>query len=69
MILGILGVVKILEVAKTGAITMARMNGPGKDEDDILLERMLEEVTVTEGNEDDSEPEGYDDIYEELEQI
>lgn len=67
MILGILGVVKILEVAKTGAITMARMNGPGKDEDDILLERMLAEVT--ENNEDDDEPEGYDDIYEELEQI
>lgn len=67
MILGILGVVKILEVAKTGAIAMARMNGPGKDEDDILLERMLAEVT--EGDEDDDEPEGYDDIYEELEQI
>lgn len=67
MILGILGVVKILEVVKTGAITMARMNGPGKDEDDILLERMLAEVT--EGDDDDDEPEGYDDIYEELEQI
>lgn len=68
MILGILGVVKILEVAKTGAITLARMNGPGKDEDDILLERMLEEVTVTD-DEDDDEPEGYDDIYEELDNI
>lgn len=64
MILGILGVVKILEVAKTGAITMARMNGPGKDEDDILLERMLAEVT--ENNEDDDEPEGFDDIEAEL---
>lgn len=68
MILGILGVVKILEVAKTGAITMARMNGPGKDEDDLILARMLEEVTATD-DEDDDEPEGYDDIYEELENI
>ena len=67
MILGILGVVKILEVAKTGAITLARMNGPGKDEDDILLERMLEEVT--EDNEDDEEPQGYEDIYQELDSI
>lgn len=67
MILGILGVVKILEVAKTGAITMARMNGPGKDEDDILLEKMLYEVTDNNNYED--ELEGYNDIYEELEQI
>jgi hypothetical protein len=64
MILGILGVVKILEVIKAGAITMARMNGPGKDEDDILLERMLEEVT--EDSEDDDEPEGFEDIEQEL---
>lgn len=64
MILGILGVVKILEVAKTGAITMARMNGPGKDEDDILLERMLEEVT--DDNDYDDEPEGFEDIKREL---
>lgn len=67
MLLTILGVVKILEVAKAGAITMARMNGPGKDEDDILLERMLAEVT--ENNEDDDEPQGYEDIYQELENI
>lgn len=64
MILGILGVVKILEVAKTGAITMARMNGPGKDEDDILLEKMLYEVT--DNNNYDDEPEGFDDIESEL---
>lgn len=64
MILGILGVVKILEVAKTGAITMARMNGPGKDEDDILLEKMLYEVT--DNNNYDDEPKGFEDIESEL---
>lgn len=64
MILGILGVVKILEVVKTGAITMARMNGPGKDEDDILLEKMLYEVT--DNNNYDDELEGFEDIESEL---
>lgn len=64
MILGILGVVKVLDIVKTGAVTMARMNGPGKDEDDILLEKMLYEVTE-EDNYDD-EPEGFEDIESEL---
>lgn len=65
MLLTILGAVKLIDIAKTGAITMARMSSPGKDEDDILLARMLEE-TVVEDNEDDDEPDGYDDIYQEL---
>lgn len=64
MILTILGAVKLLEITKTTAVTMARMNGPGKDEDDILLERMLEE-TVTR-KEIDDEPEGFEDIEQEL---
>lgn len=70
MILTILGAVKALDIIKTGALTYASLHSPGKDEDDIILARMLEEVT--EDNEDDiydDEPEGYDDIYEELEQI
>ena len=64
MLLTILGAVKLVDIAKTGAITMARMSGPGKDEDDIILARMLEE-TVAEDDYDD-EPEGFDDIVEEL---
>lgn len=68
MLLTILGAIKLVDIAKTSAITMARISGPGKDEDDILLARMLEE-TVVEDNEDDDEPDGYDDIYQELENI
>lgn len=64
MLLTILGAIKIIDIAKTGAITMARISGPGKDEDDILLARMLEEVTID--NNYDDEPEGFEDIEEEL---
>lgn len=64
MLLTILGAIKLVDIAKTSAITMARISGPGKDEDDILLARMLEEVTVD--NDYDDEPEGFDDIVEEL---
>ena len=46
MLLTILGAIKMIDIAKTGAITMARISSPGKDEDDIILARMLEEVTV-----------------------
>lgn len=67
MLLTILGAVKALDIIKTGALTYASLNSPGKDEDDILLERMLAEVT--ENNEDDDEPQGYEDIYQELENI
>lgn len=65
MLLTIFGAVKLIDIAKTGAITMARISSPGKDEDDIILAKMLEEVTVA----DDDEPEGFKDIYEELENI
>lgn len=68
MLLTILGAVKALDIIKTGALTYASLHSPGKDEDDILLARMLEE-TVVEDNEDDDEPDGYDDIYQELENI
>lgn len=64
MLLTILGAIKMIDIAKTGAITMARLSSPGKDEDDIILARMLEE-TVAEDNYDD-EPEGFDDIEAEL---
>lgn len=64
MLLTILGAVKLIDIAKTGAITMSRISSPGKDEDDIILARMLEETVAD--DEDDDEPEGYDDIYEEL---
>ena len=65
MLLTILGAVKLIDIAKTSAITMARISSPGKDEDDILLAKMLEE-TVAEDNDYDDEPEGFDDIVEEL---
>ena len=64
MLLTILGAVKLIDIAKTGAVTMARMSSPGKDEDDLILARMLEE-TVAEDDYDD-EPEGFEDIEEEL---
>ncbi len=64
MLLTILGAVKLIDIAKTGAITMAMMSSPGKDEDDIILARMLEEVTVD--NDYDDEPEGFEDIESEL---
>lgn len=64
MLLTILGAIKLVDIAKTSAITMARMSGPGKDEDDIILAKMLEE-TVAEDNYD-NEPEGFDDIEAEL---
>ena len=64
MILTILGAIKMIDIAKTGAITMARMSSPGKDEDDIILARMLEEVTAD--DEDGDEPEGFEDIEREL---
>lgn len=67
MILTILGAVKALDILKTGALTYASLHSPGKDEDDIILARMLEETVAD--DEDDDEPEGYDDIYEELKQI
>jgi hypothetical protein len=65
MLLTILGAVKALDIIKTGALTYASLHSPGKDEDDLILARMLEEVTTTD-DEDDDEPEGYDDIYQEL---
>ena len=64
MLLTILGAVKLVDIAKTGAITMARIGSPGKDEDDIILARMLEEVT--DDNDYDDEPEGFEDIESEL---
>ena len=64
MLLAILGAVKLIDVAKTGALTYASLHSPGKDEDDILLAKMLEETVAD--DEDNDEPEGYDDIYEEL---
>ena len=41
MILTILGMMKVLEIGKTAALTYARMNGPGKDEDDEILAIIL----------------------------
>lgn len=63
MLLTILGAIKLIDIAKTGAVTMARMSSPGKDEDDIILARMLEEVTE---DDYDDEPEGFEDIESEL---
>lgn len=65
MLLTILGAVKLVDIAKTGAITMARIGSPGKDEDDIILAKMLEE-TVAEDDDYDDEPEGFEDIESEL---
>ena len=66
MLLTILGAIKALDIAKTGALTYASIHSPGKDEDDLILARMLEETVA---NEDYDEPEGFEDIEQELEQI
>ena len=68
MILSILGVMKILEIGKTAALTYARMNGPGKDEDDELLAMMLDKKFNKSRAEEDVE-DNFDDIYDEINRI
>ena len=68
MILTILGIMKILEIGKTAALTYARMNGPGKDEDDELLAMMLDKKFNKSRAEEDVE-DNFDDIYDEINRI
>lgn len=69
MILTVLGVMKILEIGKTAALTYARMNGPGKDEDDELLAMMLDRKFNKSRTNDEDVEDNFDDIYEEINKI
>lgn len=68
MILTILGVMKILEIGKTAALTYARMNGPGKDEDDEILAMMLDRK-FNKNRIETEDVDSFDDIYDEINRI